>query len=256
MSIGDGTLNNADADAFTNGPRNSVVFAINCSSASIDFNAIGERWLKNPNGGSIAYIGTSRLAFVTASITYQNEWYAQVWEDSVRIRSARPPTPRAWRFLPGSNVDGVSRWNLMATTLLGDPEVDIYTNAVVPIQVSHPANVAIGAAPITVTVMAQGTPVSGATVTLWKANEVYVRADDGRRRHRPAPDHGHRRTGPLTVTVHKSYYRPYTRHRERDRRHRALSVRERAPRWTTTTRARARATATGRPMRAKWSSCA
>ncbi|HWN83215.1 MAG TPA: C25 family cysteine peptidase, partial [Candidatus Udaeobacter sp.] len=208
MSVGSGTLNNSDADNLTNGPRNSVVFAINCSSASTDFNAIGERWLKNPNGGSIAYLGTSRLAFISASITYQSEWYSQVWVDSVRSIGWATDTSRL-ALLPGANVDGVSRWNLMATTLLGDPEADLYTNAVVPIQVSHPANVALNAAPITITVMAQGTPVPGATVTLWKANDAYVRGTTGAGGtvQLPITATG---TGPLTVTVHKSYYRAYT----------------------------------------------
>ena len=207
MSVGAGTLNNSDADNLTNSPRNSVVFAINCSSASTDFNAIGERWVKNANGGSIAYLGTSRLAFISASITYQNEWYAQVWEDSVRSIGWATDAARM-ALIPGSNIDGVSRWNLMATTLLGDPEADLYTNAVIPIQVSHPANVALGAAPITVTVMAQGTPVAGATVTLWKANEVYVRGTTSGAGTVQLPITA-TATGPLTVTVHKSYYRPY-----------------------------------------------
>ena len=193
MSIGAGTLNNADADAFTNGPRNSVVFAINCSSASIDFNSIGERWVKNPNGGSIAYLGTSRIAFITASITYQNEWYRDVsgrtrcaslgWATDQARSGARAPARVRHRLALELDGDDPARGSGSRTST---------PNAVVPIQVSHPANVALGAAPITVTVMAQGTPVSGATVTLWKADEVYVRADDRRRRHRPAPDHGHR----------------------------------------------------------------
>jgi len=151
MSIGEGTLSNADADALVNGPRNSVVFAINCSSASIDFNSIGERFVKNPNGGSIAYIGTSRLAFVTASRLYQDAWFAEVWDDSTRQIGLATDMARA-ALIPGSDFDGPNRWNLMATTLLGDPEVDLYTNAVIPMSVSHPATVALGTTPLTVTV--------------------------------------------------------------------------------------------------------
>ena len=209
MSIGPGTLNNADSDALINGPRNSVVFAINCSSVSIDFNAIGERWIKNPNGGSIAYVGTSRISYITASQVYQNEWYQTAWGDTTETLGIGMVTDLArTALISGSTTDNTFRWNLMATNLLGDPEVDLYRNAVVPIQVSHPANVALGAGPITVTVMAQGTPVQGATVTLWKADEVYVRAVTGAAGTAQLPVTA-TATGPLAVTVHKSYYRPY-----------------------------------------------
>jgi hypothetical protein len=209
MSMGEGSISNGDVDQLVNGPRNSVVFAINCSSASIDFNSIGERWLKNPNGGSIAYIGTSRLSFVDPSVNYQNSWYPTVFVDSVR--TIGPATDQARLILvpAAMQYDTGSRWNLLATILLGDPEADIYTNTVVPIQVTHPANVALGAAPITVTVMAQGAPVSGATVTLWKDESVYVRATTGGAGTAQLPITA-TTTGPLTLTVHKSYYRPYT----------------------------------------------
>jgi hypothetical protein len=207
MSVGNGTLNNADSDALVNGPKNSVVFAINCSSASIDFNSIGERWVKNPNGGSIVYIGTSRLAFVTASRLYQDTWFNEVWNDSTRAVGLATDIARA-ALVPGSGFDGPNRWNLMATTLLGDPEVDIYTNGVVPIQVSHPATVALGAAPITVTVTSAGSPVAGAMVTVLKAGETYARAQTGASGLVQIPI-GAQTPGFLTLTVHKSYYRPY-----------------------------------------------
>jgi hypothetical protein len=207
MSVGNGTFSNADADAFVNAPRNSVVFAINCSSASIDFNSIGERWVKNPNGGSSAYIGTSRNAFVLASRPYQNKWYATVWQDSVRSLGRATDQSRLI-LVPQSLFDTQQRWNLMATTLLGDPESDIYTNAVIPMQVAHPASVALGAAPITVTVTSAGSPVVGATVTLWKAGDAYVRAVTGAAGTAQLPITA-TTTGNLTLTAELSYHQPY-----------------------------------------------
>ena len=210
MSLGDGTMSNADADALVNGPRNSVVFAINCSSASIDFNSIGERFVKNANGGSIAYLGTSRLAFVQPSRSFQNEWYATVFDSTnANARNLGAATSFArLALLPNSEYDSGTRWNLLATTLLGDPEVDLYTNAVVPVAVTHPASVALGSAPITVNVTAGGSPVAGATVTLWKAGEFYVRAITGANGQAQLAV-GAQTTGAMALTVHKSYYRPY-----------------------------------------------
>ncbi len=207
MSLGSGTMSNGDADNLVNAPRNSVVFAINCSSASIDFNSIGERWVKNANGGSIAYLGTSRLAFVTASRAYQGEWYATVFQDSTRSLGLATDESRAI-FIPAAQFDGVQRWNLLATTLLGDPEVDLYTNAVVPLVVTHASTTPIGGAPLSVTVTAGGSPVAGATVTLWKAGESYVRGVTGANGQAQLAV-GANTPGAMTVTVHKSYYRPY-----------------------------------------------
>ena len=207
MSVGSGTFNNADADAFTNAPRNSVCFAINCSSASIDFNSIGERFVKNPNGGSIAYIGTSRNTFAPPARTYQNEWYATVFQDSVRGLGMATDMSRAI-LIPQSIFESQQRFQLLSTTLLGDPEADLYTNAVVPLQVAHPASVALDAAPITVTVTAQGTPVAGAVVTLWRANAVFVRATTNPTGTAELPITA-TETGALTLTVHRSYYQPY-----------------------------------------------
>lgn len=71
MSVGDGTLNNSDIDNLHNHFRQSVVYAINCSSTAFDFAAIGERFLKNGSGGGVAYIGSSRVASAGPSVPFR-----------------------------------------------------------------------------------------------------------------------------------------------------------------------------------------
>ncbi|HWN80851.1 MAG TPA: C25 family cysteine peptidase, partial [Candidatus Udaeobacter sp.] len=208
MAIGEGVLNNPDADGFHNAPRNSVVFSINCSSASFDFNSIGERWVKNPNGGSIAYIGTSRLAFVNASRDYQAVWYASVFEDSLRsvgeaLGLARLP------FVPNSDEDNGYRWTVFALTLLGDPEVDLATNALAPMSVAHLPSFPLGPGVFAATVTSAGSPVPGASVTLWKAGQAYahgVTSAGGQVTLPFAPE----TAGPAILTVHRSNYAVYS----------------------------------------------
>ncbi len=163
--------------------------------------------MKNPNGGSIAYIGTSRNTFAPPARIYQNEWYATVFQDSVRELGMATDMARAI-LIPQSVFESQQRFQLLSTTLLGDPEVDLYTNSVVPLQVAHPASVPLDAAPITVTVTAQGTPVAGALVTLWKANAVFVRATTSPAGTAALPITA-TEAGALTLTVHRSYYQPY-----------------------------------------------
>ncbi len=178
MSVGDGVLTNADADALANGPRNSVVFAINCSSASIDFNSIGERFVKNAAGGAIAYLGTSRLAFLSASRDYQGEWFGAVFASADSLRSLGEISALArLPFVPYSDYESSFRWTLMALTLLGDPEVDLHVQSIAPIAVNHPAHHALGAGPYAATVTSGGAPLAGAVVTLGKGSEAYARGE-------------------------------------------------------------------------------
>ncbi len=209
MAIGEGVLNNADADALANGDRQSVVFAINCSSASIDFNSIGERFVKNENGGAIAYIGTSRLAFINASRDYQAEWFTSVFAGPDSLRSlgeicalARLP------FVPFSGYESSYRWTLFAVTLIGDPEVDLHTQGIAPVTVNHPPAHPLDAGSFAATVSSAGAPLAGATVTLWKGSEAYARgttAADGAVALAFAPE----TTGPAILTVNRPGYATY-----------------------------------------------
>ena len=52
LAVREGEACLAAVDALVNGGRLSAVMAINCSSAAIDFNAIGERFVSSPDGGA------------------------------------------------------------------------------------------------------------------------------------------------------------------------------------------------------------
>ena len=77
MSVGIGgeTLDNSDATAFNNVSIYSVLYSINCTSAAIDYNSIGEEWLRNQNGGAVANIGSTRFDFPGTGTYYQNAFY-------------------------------------------------------------------------------------------------------------------------------------------------------------------------------------
>src|SRR6185503_12349439 len=61
MSVGDVTLVNADATGLTNGNKLFNLYAIDCTSSAIDFPCIGEAFMKNPNGGAVTVIGSTRF---------------------------------------------------------------------------------------------------------------------------------------------------------------------------------------------------
>jgi len=66
---GAGNYTNDDVAGLANGNKVPIVFAMACLTAGFDSvynpgNCIGEEFLRNPNGGSVAYVGPTRTAWV------------------------------------------------------------------------------------------------------------------------------------------------------------------------------------------------
>jgi hypothetical protein len=173
MSVATGSISNPDADGLTNGDRQSFVFAINCSSASIDFNAIGEHWLKNPDGGAVGYIGTTLLAFPGVSERYQNEFYRLAFADSVGTAGECLFMCRLPWVAP-SGAENFDRWTQLALILLGDPALPLWTHRPTPLDASHATQLTLGQGSFTVTALNQvADPVPDARVTLWALAHDY-----------------------------------------------------------------------------------
>ncbi len=172
MSVGDGSLGNAEIDNLLNGPRQSMVYAINCSSAAFDFAAIGERFLKNPNGGGVAYIGSSRVAVAGDSRSFQNEFYRVAFQDSVTAVGEALAFSKL-PFIGESQSETSFRWIQFALTLFGDPELPIWRRAPDAIAVDNPLFYNLGTGTYGLTATAGGAPLGGARVALWKAGEAY-----------------------------------------------------------------------------------
>jgi hypothetical protein len=168
MSVGDASLNNADIDNLTNGDRLSVVYAINCASASIEFSSIGERFLKNPNGGGVAYIGASRVSFPGETRLFQNEFYALVFDDSVTAVGEAHALSKVPFIGGATGGENAARWTQFALLLIGDPEMPMWRRAPAPIEVSSPSTHLLGSGDYTVNVTAGGGPLESARVALVK----------------------------------------------------------------------------------------
>ena len=67
------------ADALQNAGRPSVLYAINCTSAAIDFDCIAEHFLLNRHGGALACVGATRYDFPGTSHAYDIEFCKQVF---------------------------------------------------------------------------------------------------------------------------------------------------------------------------------
>ncbi len=169
LSVGPGSISNADVDALTNWPRLPVFLALNCTSAAIDFNSIGERLVKNPRGGAIAYVGSSRYAFPGTARNYQTAFFHAAFQDTLRTVGEAVLRTRSL-LAPLAVEEGAHRWTQFALTLIGDPLTPIFTRAPEPLVLAHAPAIAPGAEAVDVAVSAGGSPVPGAPVALLGAD--------------------------------------------------------------------------------------
>ncbi len=172
MSVADASLVNADASSLTNGNKLTNLYAINCTSAAIDFPSIAEAFMKNPAGGAVTVVGSTRFDFPTAGRAYQQEYFRLFFEDSVSAigeLQARQKLP----FVAFSFYDGVNRWTQLTLLELGDPELRMYNGAWRTLAVSAPGSFVLGDSLMAVSVTSGGNPVANARVTVYKAGDEF-----------------------------------------------------------------------------------
>ena len=165
-------LNNGDADAFHNGVRQGMLYAINCTSAALDFDCIAEHFIRNPNGGGVASVGSTRLDFPATGWDYQNEFFDLVYSGDVTrmgVAAAQQKIP----FASTASRDGEHRWTQFSLIFLGDPDMNLYTDAVDAMSVSVVEPFVLGQGTYTVQVTDGAGPVEGAVVCLNKAGDAY-----------------------------------------------------------------------------------
>jgi uncharacterized repeat protein (TIGR01451 family) len=173
MHVADDNLTGADAAALTNGDRLTNLYAINCSSASIDYPCIAEALMKAPGGGAVSLVGSTRYDFPTTGQLYQEVYFQLLYQgglDAVGELQAEQKVP----FIGSSEYNGTHRWTQMALVLLGDPELRIFTAAPRTLGVVAAAEVGLGAVSLPVHVQADGADLAGARVTVYRAGDVFA----------------------------------------------------------------------------------
>lgn len=164
--------------ATTNGKRLPIILSFTCETMTLTPNEsmVGEAWLKAGTTaamkGGVGFIGTTYAASNVA-----------------RFRSAACNGFFNGLFIAGNHKLGQGLINAKAEVrrlyptytqhyhelnLLGDPELDIWTDLPRAIDVEHPATVAPEPQTVTITVTRDGRPVTGADVCLSMDSTVYA----------------------------------------------------------------------------------
>ncbi len=184
MGVGGDYLSLSDMDDLSNGPRNSILFSIGCWPAAIEYDCIAERFINNPDGGGVAFIGNSRYGWGSPgnpeygySDRFDQQFFAALFSRDVYKIGAAVADMKSF-YVPLSQQENVYRWCMYQINLLGDPEMSIWTDIPQILWVQHPDTVRLGSGEFTVTVCrdsAASVPLPEALVCIMKGEEIYQR---------------------------------------------------------------------------------
>jgi len=173
MSVGDVNFMTTDADQLTNGDHLFMIYALNCASAAFDNSCLLERFVQNPDGGSICSIGSVRAAFPNNANNYQQEFFNLLYCTS-EMRVGKLIALSRLPFIGLTTSNYVDRWTFENYTLLGDPTLPIWTGNPATVSLSGPSGLGLGPQNLTYTVTEGGSPVGNALVCLAKEGESHV----------------------------------------------------------------------------------
>ena len=203
--IDDGTM-----DALTNGEKQGILYSMGCDPCAYDNSAcIAEHFVRNSNGGGLAFIGNSRYGWYnpgyynTLSMRFDQYFFKSIFSQGVYQLGTAVLDHKNRAF---QNAD-IVKYCYTEITLLGDPEVPIWTDDPGTLTVNYPTNLPVGTTSFPVTVTDGDNPVDYAVVCLWKGSEVYLVGTtnaDGMVELTPSPT----TPGPMSVTVTKHNYLP------------------------------------------------
>jgi hypothetical protein len=186
LSIGDGgQLSTTNMSNLTNEPRYSVFYTLACLPGAFDnvTNCFAKAFTEADSGGGF-FVGNSRDGWYSSGSPgygtgdrYEREFWEAVFGGYYQLGVAHAQAKIA-RISYSSSL-GTNRWTQFSMNLFGDPEMQIWLDTPETMTVSHPESLLPGNHMITVNVLHDGSPLNGATVCLWKDDEVYLVEETG-----------------------------------------------------------------------------
>jgi len=170
---GSGYMTLSDISSLTNGDEQSVMYSIGCYSAAIEYDCCAERFLNNPAGGGVSYIGNSRYGwYVEGDATMlggdlDEEFYISLFSRGLyNLGKAHADAKDQWVDDTGGLFIGpYYKYTILELNLLGDPEMPIWTDSISETNATHLSTIPLGASEFTVTVTENdGTPIEDALV--------------------------------------------------------------------------------------------
>lgn len=170
-------LTHTDAVSFQNGSRAGIFYTLGCLPGAFDyFSCWGEGLVTNPTGGAVAFIGNTRYGWYnpgtmdTLSAKYDKKFFEALWSlGQYRVGTTLAVSKN--NYIPNNNY---LKYIFMELNVLGDPALPVWTDEPDSFSCSHDSSIVTGPQTFTVNVKQNGSNYSGATVCLWKDDEVYA----------------------------------------------------------------------------------
>jgi len=175
---------NDEVLALMNGDRLGIAHTVGCYPCDFPTRAcIAEAYLRNQNGGGVAFLGNTRTGFGgdipdpdLFSARQDRYIYRNLFDYGIARLGENFTLAKNDEYDP-YDPDSVHAYCFLQYHLLGDPETPVWTEEPAALALSHPDTVVVGPpSSFSVTVTSGGSPVKGALVCLWKGEEIYERA--------------------------------------------------------------------------------
>lgn len=116
------------ADGLTNGPYMFIGYADSCLTNQFDAGPFGsscsEHLINNPNGGAVAYVGSTRFSWIGVGDDFQRAFFHQM--TATHQLGLVFDVLRTMVMAPTGFWRGYNRWSIFALNLMGDPEMPIW----------------------------------------------------------------------------------------------------------------------------------
>jgi len=178
---GEGLIN-SDMSSLSNGDRQTILYSAGCDPCAYDYTTcIAEAFVQNTGGGGIAFIGNSRYGWYYEgydsdylSMRYDRYFFRSLFNQYHYFLGECFSDHKNDAYLTGYGGTDIHQYIFTELTLLGDPELPIWTeNPDDTLTSTYDSTIGIGSQSFNVQVQDSGGNVYGATVCLWKEDEVY-----------------------------------------------------------------------------------
>ena len=122
-NVGCCKLGHTLADSLSNGHHTFIAYADSCLTNQLDDDALSEHLIANPNGGAVAYIGSTRISWVGHGDDYQRRFFKEWGRLGGNAHLGLLNDTRAGLY--GFN-DPHDRWTMLTLNLVGDPEMPLW----------------------------------------------------------------------------------------------------------------------------------
>jgi len=169
------SLSNSDMSSLNNGDFQSILYTMGCYACNYeDYECIGEAFIKNYNGGGLAFIGNSRYGWYnpyfynTLSFQYDIYFFRSLFDQNHYILGDCFTDHKN----DGSIGDDYYKYVFTELTLLGDPELPIWMNNPNQIDgVTYPSTISTGSQTLSITVKDGGSAIVGARLCIQKEDD-------------------------------------------------------------------------------------